>query len=550
VERKLKTMVSDGASLRCALTPMNRIPKTGPADEGSPESELSYRELFEISHDGIAHLDLKGQFVDCNPAFLDFMGYPTVESMRGLTLDQVTAPEHLLLNREATEQTTTRGFSDLVEREYIRKDGTRVSARIRSWLRRNTLGTPVGMWVVALDLLREHGGQEAAASREQLFHSQKMEAIGRLAGGIAHDFNSLLTTIMGYTSLIRSAGTLDGVVEDGIREIDKAALRAAALVGQLLAFSRRQELSPKVIDINDLVMNLKRMLERLLGEDVALLADLDPEAGRIEADPGRIEQIIINLAVNARDAMPQGGRLLIHTRRVELNEDVPREHPEVQPGMYVLLSVSDTGIGMDEKVKARIFEPFFTTKEKGKGTGLGLSTVYGIVRQSGGHVYVNSEAGKGTTFRIYFPFHQGPSETPGVEPASAPLKGGSETILLVEDEPEALAITAMMLTSLGYAVIEKQNPLDAVAFMEGGKGGSVDLVLTDVVMPAMSGRVLADRVKRIRPGVKVLFVAGSTDDVLLGHGVTTSEVLFLQKPYSLAGLDGKVREALRGKALT
>jgi PAS domain S-box-containing protein len=531
--------------------PVRRDRRPGPSDEGSPESERSYRELFETSRDGIAHLNMAGRFVDCNPACLDFLGYPSVDSLRGLTFDNLSPLEYLPLNRQVVRQARERGYSDLVEKEYIRRNGERAPARIRALLRRDAQGNPIGTWVVLQDL-RERRQTEAVVSRlrEQLFRSQKMEAVGRLAGAVAHDFNNNLTTIIGYTILIRKVGTQDAAIVDAAREIEKAAMGASALVRQLLAFSGRQELSPKVIDLNEIVMNLKRMLERLVGEDVSLLIDLDSEACPIKADPGQIEQVIINLAVNARDAMPQGGRLLLHTRNTALDETFAREHAGVQPGEYVLLAVSDTGSGMDEGVKAHIFEPFFTAKEKGNGTGLGLSTVHGIVKQNGGHLWVSSEMGKGTSFKIYFPQQEGAAELSGLDVVPATPKGGTETILMVEDDPQLLSVTAMMLTDLGYTVIEKQSPREALAFIASSQGKAVGLLLTDVVMPEMSGRVLADRIEQIRPGIKVLFVSGYADDAVLDHGVMTSGILFLRKPYSLADLDRKVRDVLTETTIT
>ncbi len=382
-------------------------------------------------------------------------------------------------------------------------------------------------------------------SEEQLRQAQKLEAIGRLAGGIAHDFNNLLSVILSYSELLlaRGAPGTDGRAE--LEEIREAGERAAKLTHQLLAFSRQQVLAPQSLDLNDVVRGLHSMLERLLGEDVQLRLRLATGLGAVLADRGQIEQVIMNLVVNSRDAMPTGGTLTIETDDIRLDEAYAREHIGVEPGPYVLLAVSDTGVGMDRATRQRMFEPFFTTKEMGKGTGLGLSTVFGIVKQSGGSVWVYSEPGLGATFKIYLPRHAG-----DVERTAAPVPlvtaRGSETILLVEDEPQVRGLAIAILNRAGYTVLPASSPTEAIDLARRSEG--IDLLLTDVVMPGMNGRELADRIRSERPGLRVLFMSGYTDDVILHHGVLAPGVAFLQKPLTPDSLTRKLRQALEAPA--
>jgi two-component system, cell cycle sensor histidine kinase and response regulator CckA len=383
----------------------------------------------------------------------------------------------------------------------------------------------------------------------QLLLSQKMEAIGRLAGGIAHDFNNILTAIGGYTDLLLADLPADDHRRRDAEEIHQAAQRAAALTQQLLAFSRHQVLQPRVINLNALVPGIENMLRRLIGEDVLLTTVLDPQLGNVRADPGKLEQVIVNLAINARDAMPppDGGRLTIETRNVELDDSYAAEHPSVKPGRYVMLAVTDTGVGMDEETKTRIFEPFFTTKVRGKGTGLGLATAYGIVQQTGGHIWPYSERGRGTTMRVYLPRVEesaDPLERPE-EPATQVLRG-SETILLVEDEAPVRAVTRQLLERNGYTVLEAADGPAALALVNGGIGERVDLLLTDVIMPGMSGRELAKELIAGRPGLRVLFMSGYADDAVVRHGMWEPHLAYLEKPFRPLALLRKMREVLRG----
>jgi two-component system cell cycle sensor histidine kinase/response regulator CckA len=411
-------------------------------------------------------------------------------------------------------------------------------------------GRIVGTISFGIDITERKRAEEAMAQLRAQFHqSQKMEAIGRLAGGIAHDFNNLLTSIIGYSDLLRSERGLGESGRESVEEIDRAAHRAASLTQQLLAFSRKQILQPRVIDVNVLIANLQKMLTRLIGEDILLESSLDAADSSVSADPGQIEQVITNLAVNARDAMPRGGTLGIKTRNVSVDES-SLPGLDLRTGQYVVLTVSDTGIGMDDSVKSHLFEPFFTTKELGKGTGLGLSTVYGIVSQSGGQITVISELGRGTSFDIYLPVVSARSSAaPAAEPASGAL-GGMETILLVEDEESLLSMTAKILERHGYTVVKSKDPQAAVARIECTDCPRVDLLITDVIMPGMSGGELAQRVSAITPNLKVLFISGYTDDAILHHGVREEGIAFLQKPFSPHALAMKVREVLdrRGHA--
>lgn len=371
---------------------------------------------------------------------------------------------------------------------------------------------------------------------------QKMEAIGQLAGGVAHDFNNLLTVISGFGEMLLTSERLDASLRDFVREIRRAGERAATLTRQLLAFSRKQMLQPQVMDLNILVEEAQKMLRRLIGEDIYLTASLDADLGAVKADPGQIEQVIMNLVVNARDAMPKGGHLTIETHNVDLDDGYTRNHVGAKPGRYVLLAVTDTGTGMSEEVKGHLFEPFFTTKEVGKGTGLGLSTVYGIVKQSGGHIEVYSEPKRGTTFKIYLPrVPRAGSVSAAVLPLPTPQ--GSETILLAEDEEGVRSLIRLALSSYGYNVIEGRHGEEAYEMFRRHPGG-VDLLVTDVVMPRMSGRQLADLIHSAKPDIKVLFLSGYTDDAVVRHGLVEAGMPFLQKPFTPTMVVRKVREVL------
>jgi len=393
----------------------------------------------------------------------------------------------------------------------------------------------------AADLRRAAAQQRRL--EEQLIQSQKMEGIGRLAGGVAHDFNNLLTAILGYAELMESQLEGDEGLRSELREIRLAGERAAALTRQLLAFSRRQVLQPRTLDLNTVVSDVERMLARLIGEDVTLVTRLEPALGSAKADPGQIEQVIMNLAVNARDAMPEGGTLTFATANAVLDADFVAVHPGAIAGPYVALTVTDTGTGMTDEVRSHAFEPFFTTKEKGKGTGLGLATAYGIVKQSGGYITVDSDAGRGTTFQIYLPRVEGTAVVQERAVSSSLLPTGTETILLVEDEAGVRRLSLTVLETQGYLVLEAASG-DRALQVARSQTGPIHLVVTDVVMPGMSGRELWDRLKVLRPDSRVLFMSGYTDDVIARHGVLEPGIAFLQKPFTPLSLAQKVRQVL------
>jgi signal transduction histidine kinase/CheY-like chemotaxis protein len=381
-----------------------------------------------------------------------------------------------------------------------------------------------------------------ASLEEQLRQSQKLEAIGRLAGGIAHDFNNILTAIMGYSALLQAGLGERDPLRLEVEEIKKAVRRASSLIQQLLAFSRRQVLQLKVLDLNAVVMNIQQLLQRLIGEDIELVILPAPALRHVKADPGQIEQVLMNLALNARDAMPKGGKLTIETANVTVDEAFARRHL-ISPGPYAMLSVTDTGLGMDADIQAHIFEPFFTTKEPGKGTGLGLATVYGIVKQSGGNVFVYSEPGRGATCKIYLPRVDEPltaleAAKPIIEPVS-----GTETILLVEDEESVRELVSKVLQRNGYTILEARHGEEAVDLCTKFEG-DIHLLVTDVVMPRMSGREVAETLQPTRPTMKVLYLSGYTDDEVVRHGVLESMTAFLQKPFTPDALARKVRDVL------
>jgi two-component system cell cycle sensor histidine kinase/response regulator CckA len=382
---------------------------------------------------------------------------------------------------------------------------------------------------------------ERKTLKEQYLQSQKMEAIGQLAGGVAHDFNNLLTVILGYSDLLLSGMGDANPRRDLVEQMKGAGERAAGLTRQLLAFSRRQVLAPRVLDLNAVVADLEKMLRRVIGEDVTLTTDLQPDLDPVKADPGQIEQVLMNLAVNARDAMPTGGSLVIETRNVELDD------ASIRSGPHVLLAIADTGHGMTPEIRARIFEPFFTTKEKGKGTGLGLATVYGIVQQSGGHIAVSSKPGQGTIFKVYLPRTQEVVARGKSPRTTAPAPRGSEMVLLVEDEDAVRSLARLVLRRAGYRVLEAADGDEALRVV-GRHQGPIHLLVADVVLPGQDGRQVAERLLGSHPGLKVLFLSGYTEDAVVRHGILEDQVHFLAKPYSPAVLAQKVREVLDAPA--
>jgi two-component system, cell cycle sensor histidine kinase and response regulator CckA len=378
----------------------------------------------------------------------------------------------------------------------------------------------------------------------QFLQAQKMESVGQLAGGVAHDFNNLLTAINGYAELALMALPADAVVRDDLEQIVKSASRAATLTRQLLAFARKQIMDPYVLNLNALIVDVDKLLQRLIGENIELVAHLAPDLGLVKVDPGQIEQVLVNLAVNARDAMLDGGKLTIETHNVALEPDYAQQHIGVTPGAYILVAISDTGTGMDAETRRRIFEPFFTTKEPGRGTGLGLATCYGIVKQHGGNIWAYSEPGHGTTFKMYLPRVDAPGEVWPPHDDESELPRGSEVVLLVEDEPTIRELAGRVLRAQGYTMLEASDGIMALRVLFEHTGAPIDLVVTDIIMPQLSGTALVAQIKASYPGIKSLFMSGYTDDAIIHHGRVEAGIAFLQKPFSPAALARKVREVL------
>jgi PAS domain S-box-containing protein len=515
------------------------------AEEALIKSQNKYMDLYENANDMIFTLDLLGNFTSINRAAYASFGY-RVEELLGKGLQDVLTPESFeyamtTLQRAVAEKSDLMGIQPW-EFEGLKKDGTKVLLEVRARLILED-GNVMGVQAIARDITeRKQSEEEKAFLQEQLRQSQKMEAIGRLAGGIAHDFNNLLTIIGGYSALSFLELKEEDPLKGNIRAVQKATERAANLTRQLLAFSRRQPMEMKVLDLNATLRDMDKMLRRVIGEDIKLVTHLAEDLGRTKTDPGQIEQVIMNLVVNARDAMPEGGRLTIETANVELDEAYVRGHVGVKPGRYLMLSVSDTGAGMTQEVKERVFEPFFTTKVTGKGTGLGLSTVYGIVKQSGGNIWVYGEPEKGAAFKIYLPRVDEPTEV-FKEKLVKDLPRGSETVLLVEDEEEVRKLAAQILQRQGYKVLEAPQGGDALLICEQHQT-PVHLMLTDVVMPGMSGHQLAERLKSLQPEMKVLYMSGYTDNTIIQHGVLVEGVNYISKPFTVDALARKVREVL------
>jgi two-component system cell cycle sensor histidine kinase/response regulator CckA len=508
------------------------------------ESERLYRSTFDAAPVGIVHVGLDGRWLRVNQRLCDLLGYSRDELQSGIAQEFV---------RSEDLASDIQSYRDLVdgrlnlhvvdERRYRRRDGGSVWARINVSVHRDAEGKAQHFISVIEDIT------ERRVLEAQIRQASKMEGIGRLASGVAHDFNNLLSIILSYCELLGADLKENDPIVADLQEIRGAGLRAADLTRQLLAFSRQQVLQPRVVDLTERVSGMERMLRRLLGEDVQLTTTSARGLAKILVDPGQVEQVIMNLAVNARDAMPRGGNLAIATAEVFLDETYASEHVGVKAGRHVMLAVSDTGTGMDKSTQARIFEPFFTTKAAGKGTGLGLATVFGIVRQSGGTIGVTSVVGEGTTFTVYFPVADRVSIRPSSPPPGLRTFRGSETVLLVEDEERVRVLACTILRKYGYNVLEAQGGGDAFLLCEQHTA-TIHLLLTDVVMPRMSGRQLAERLLVIRPSMRVLYMSGYTDDAVLRHGVLEDTIAFIQKPITPEMLARKVRETLDGAVRT
>ena len=504
------------------------------AQNGLRRSESNFRSLVTNAPYGICRVTMDGRLLDMNPAFLNLLGHVNAGELGGRSLSTLY-PDPTRWPVLAEYFRAGREFHGLIV-EWTRKDASVIALRLSGRTIREVDGE------ISCELFAEDV-TERRALEQQLRQAQKMEAIGRLAGGVAHDFNNLLMVILGYAEFVQEKAGDDEGIRGPAREITHAAERATALTRQLLAFSRKQMLDPRVLDLNNLVTENIKMLTRLIGEDVELVMVPGAEAPRIKADPGQIEQVILNLAVNARDAMPSGGKLTIETTDVSLDESYARHHPSVKPGEYVMLAISDTGHGMDMETQSHIFEPFFTTKGL-KGTGLGLSTVYGIVKQSGGYVWVYSEVGRGTTFKIYLPRVTESGEYVAAQPVVAqPAPAVLGTVLLVEDEVNLRHLTREYLDRRGYTVLEADDSAAAI-HIAARHPDTIHLLLTDVVMPGMNGRELAQRVVALRPGIKVIYMSGYTENVIGHDGTLDAGVTLLQKPFSMSNLVAKVREVL------
>lgn len=508
------------------------------------ESEEKYRSLFENSKDVIYVSSKEGFILDMNPAFMELSGYSR-EELRSIRAENLYLEP--AKRGEFIAAMERQGFVKDYPLVLKRKDGKVLHTLTSAVLQRDRDGNIIAHQGIMRDITAQRRAEEERKTLEEQFRqSQKMEAIGRLAGGIAHDFNNLLTVIAGYSGLALMRLKQGDPLLRHLEEIQKAVERAAALTHQLLAFSRRQIMAPKVVDLNTVIRELTKMLLRIIGEDIELATFLAGDLGGVKVDPGQMEQVIVNLAVNARDAMSAGGKLTIETAKVELDEKYTRNHATVQAGRYVLLAMSDTGTGMTPEVKERLFEPFFTTKERGKGTGLGLSTVYGIVKQSGGNIWVYSELGKGTTFKIYLPQVDEPLEEIKRKEESAEIPRGDETVLLVEDEEEVRKLAALVLQKQGYRVLEAPDAGMALLIYRQHAGG-IHLILTDVVMPRMSGPDLIRQLEPLPAGMKVLYMSGYTDNAIVHHGVLDEGIDLIQKPFTPETLARRVREALDGE---
>lgn len=512
------------------------------AETSLRDSESKYRELYEASRDGIASVDITGKITTFNKSFKGMLGY-TDEEIRNLTYKDITPGEwHAFEAQILKEQVSMRGYSDIYEKEYRKKDGTIFPVELRTYLINDSENKPAGYWSIVRDITeRKRTEQDRILLEAKFRQSQKMEAIGTLTGGIAHDFNNILTALIGYGNLLQMKMDKDDPLRVYVDQMVTSSEKATNLTQSLLAFSRKQVMEFKPHSVKNIITGIEKLLKRLLTEDIELKVMLADKDATIMTDITQMDQVLINLAANARDVMRKGGTLTIETKEVEMDKTFTMSHGYGQEGAYVLIAVTDTGCGIDKETKEKIFDPFFTTKEVGKGTGLGLSIVYGIIKQHNGYIDVQSEPGQGATFYIYLPVVRTKAEE--VRPSAPVLQKGTETILLAEDNPVVRGLAKEVLTTSGYSVIEAINGEDAIqAFME--QKDKIDFMILDVVMPKKNGKEAFDEIRRICPDIKVLFMSGYTGDVVLDKGVHGDAANFISKPLSPQELLMKVREIL------
>jgi two-component system cell cycle sensor histidine kinase/response regulator CckA len=501
--------------------------------------ENYFRHLTEYSLDLITILDADGTIRFESRSIGRELGYDSADYVGKNAFDFVHPDDSPRVMQAFIAALLNHGNTPVLSFRFRHKDGT---YRILEGCGNNLLDDPA----VAGIVFNSRDVTDKRRLEEQFLQSQKIQAIGQLTGGVAHDFNNILTAIIGYSDLCLQQLPADSfpTTVSNIAEINKAAHRAAALTRQLLAFSRKQVLQARVINLGAVITEMEKMLRRLLGEQIDLLTFTREPLGNIKADLSQVEQVLLNLAVNARDAMPGGGKLTIEASNVTLDDHYAGSRPEVNEGEYVMLAISDNGCGMPPEVQMRIFEPFFTTKDVGKGTGLGLATCYGIVKQSGGHISVYSEMGKGTTFKVYLPRVNEDAEPVAAAPIPHMISEAGGVVLLVEDEPMLRELGLTVLEELGYRVIAAENGVEALRLVEENAYAPIDIVLTDVIMPGMGGKELVDRLRPLFPDTKVIFCSGYTEDAIFHNGALESDVFFLQKPYTVAGLAQKLSEAL------
>jgi PAS domain S-box-containing protein len=547
IEKNKKSRRSDdAAALRRRVKELQALERAhARAEEALRESEERFRRIYDDSPIGYHELDANGRMVRVNRTELEMLGYPA-EEMLGepvwkFVLEEETTRHVIMAKIEGDVS-----FHETFERTYRRKDGTTLPALVKDRLLRDQEGRIIGIHSTVEDLTERRRSEETLKkSDSQLRQWQRLEAIGRLAGGIAHDFNNLLMTIKGCGEILLQELDPNDPRREEVEQIQKAAERAAELTRQLLAFGRKQVLQPQVVDLNEIVSNMNKILQRVIGEDIQLHTLLGPRLHPVKVDPAQIEQVIMNLAVNARDAMPRGGNLTIETASVFLDEDFARQHASVKPGPYVMMAVTDTGCGMNKETQSHLFEPFYTTKEKGKGTGLGLSTVYGIVKQSEGNIWAFSEFGQGTTFKIYLPAVPPSAPEPSKSPELRRVAAmETETILLVEDEKALRSMMRNTFQKKGYTVLEAEHGQEALKIC-ADYSGPIHLMVTDMVMPFLGGKELAEKLGPQRPEMKILYMSGYPGQ----REALDSGTEFLQKPFTLNTLEAKVREILDAQVL-